>query len=212
MDSNNITTTSHRTTLRPDLQAIAAMVARGSSLLDVGCGEGELLAWLRDNKDVRGRGIELSQQGVHRAIAKGLSVIQGNADTDLAHYPDKAYDYVVLSQTLQTLREPKEVLGQLVRIARHAIVSVPNFGYWKNRLYLACHGRMPVTKSLSYEWYDTPNIHFCTITDFVVLCDTLGFRIEQRLYVNQFGIPSIFNNRGLFANLFGEQGVFMITG
>lgn len=198
--------------LRPDLKAIADLVPAGRSLLDVGCGEGELLAWLKEHKNVKGRGIELSQQGVHRAIAKGLSVIQGNADTDLSHYPDKAYDYVVLSQTLQTLQDPKDVLGQLVRIARHAIVSVPNFGYWKNRLYLACKGRMPVTKSLAYEWYDTPNIHFCTITDFVVLCDAMGLAIEKRFYVSQLGIPSSFNNRGLFANLFGEQGVFMITG
>jgi methionine biosynthesis protein MetW len=196
--------------LRPDLQAIANLVAPGSSLLDVGCGEGELLSWLKENQQVKGRGIELSQQGVHRAIAKGLSVIQGNADIDLEHYPDNAYDYVVLSQTLQTLREPDKVLGQLVRIARHAIVSVPNFGHWKNSLYLACKGRMPVTKSLSYEWYDTPNIHFCTIADFVVLCDRLGLTFEQRIYVNEFGIPGAFNHRGILANLFGEQGIFMI--
>lgn len=198
------------THLRPDLQAIADLVAPGSSLLDVGCGEGELLAWLKEHRQVKGRGIELSQQGVHRAIAKGLSVIQGNADIDLAHYPDQAYDYVVLSQTLQTLRDPRDVLAQLVRISRHAIVSVPNFGYWKNRLYLACKGRMPVTKALSYQWYDTPNIHFCTIADFVDLCDLLGLTIERRLYVSELGIPSSFNNRGLFANLFGEQGIFMI--
>ncbi len=198
------------TQLRPDLQAIANLVASGSSLLDVGCGEGELLAWLKENKQVKGRGIEISQAGVHRAIAKGLSVIQGNADIDLEHYPDNAYDYVVLSQTLQTLREPDKVLGQLVRIARHAIVSVPNFGHWKNRLYLVCKGRMPVTKSLSYEWFDTPNIHFCTIADFVVLCDELGLTIEQRIYVNEFGIPGAFHNRGILANLFGEQGIFMI--
>lgn len=198
------------TELRADLKVIAKMVTPGSTLLDVGCGEGELLAWLRDHKQVQGRGIELSQKGVHRGIAKGLSVIQGNADTDLEHYPDKAYDYVVLSQTLQTLREPNIVLQQLVRIAKHAIVSVPNFGYWKNRFYLACHGRMPVTKSLAYEWYDTPNIHFCTITDFVILCDVLGLTIEQRFYVNEMGEPSVFHNHGLFANLFGEQGVFMI--
>jgi methionine biosynthesis protein MetW len=198
------------TKLRPDLQAIADMVTPGSTLLDVGCGEGELLAWLKEHKQVKGRGIELSQQGVHRAIAKGLSVIQGNADTDLEHYPSGAYDYVVLSQTLQTLRDPRDVLAQLVRISSHAIVSVPNFGYWKNRLYLACKGRMPVTKSLSYQWYDTPNIHFCTITDFVVLCNMLGLTIEKRLYVNQFGIPSYFSGGGIFANLFGEQGIFMI--
>jgi methionine biosynthesis protein MetW len=137
-------------------------------------------------------------------------VIQGDADTDLQYYPDQAYDFAVLSQTLQTLRNPKEVLEQLVRIARHAVVSVPNFGHWKNRLYLACKGRMPVTKALSYQWYDTPNIHFCTISDFVNLCDELGFTIEKRLYVTHQGASGYFRNKGRFANLFGEQGVFMI--
>ena len=197
-------------TLRPDLQAIADMVEPGSSLLDVGCGEGDLLAWLQDQKKVSGRGIELSQNGVNRSISRGLSVIQGDADTDLQYYPDQAYDYVVLSQTLQTLRAPREVLEQLVRIARHAIVSVPNFAHWKNRMYLTFIGCMPVTKTLSYQWYDTPNIHFSTITDFVNLCESLHLTIEKRLYVTNQGVPTYFNNKGLFANLFGEQGIFMI--
>src|SRR5947207_2431009 len=138
------------TSLRPDLQAIADMVEPGSSLLDIGCGEGDLLAWLQENKKVSGRGIELSQGGVNRCITRGLSVIQGDADADLQYYPNQAYDYAVLGQTLQTLKNPKEVLEQLVRIARHAIVSVPNFGHWKNRMYLTLVGRMPVTKTLSY--------------------------------------------------------------
>lgn len=201
---------SHKQKLRPDLQAIADMVAPGSSLLDIGCGEGDLLAMLQESKKVSGRGIEISQSGVNRSIARGLSVIQGDADTDLEYYPDQAYDYAILSQTLQTLRRPREVLEQLVRIARHAIVSVPNFGHWKNRLYLACVGCMPVTKTLTYQWYDTPNIHFCTITDFVNLCETLGLTIEKRLYVTHQGIPAHFSNKGPFANLFGEQGIFMI--
>jgi len=196
--------------LRPDLQAIADMVAPNTTLLDVGCGEGELLAWLQQKKNVSGRGIELSQTGVNHSIAKGLSVIQGDADTDLQYYPDQAYDYAVLGQTLQTLRDPKEVLEQLVRIARHAIVSVPNFGHWKNRLYLTLMGKMPVTKTLSYNWYDTPNIHFCTITDFVNLCGDLGFVIEKRLYVSHQGVPTTFNNHDFFANVLGEQGIFMI--
>lgn len=208
MVSNQTPHTSH--TLRPDLLAIANMVPPESSLLDIGCGEGDLLALLQDSKKVSGRGIELGQSGVNRCIARGLSVIQGDADTDLQYYPDQAYDYAILSQTLQTLRHPHEVMEQLVRIARHAIVSVPNFGHWKNRLYLACIGRMPVTKTLSYQWYDTPNIHFCTITDFVNLCEGLGLTIEKRLYVTHQGVPAYFNNKGLLANLLGEQGIFMI--
>ena len=198
------------TALRADLQAIADMVAPNSTLLDVGCGEGELLAWLQEHKSVSGRGIEISQSGVNRSIAKGLSVIQGDADTDLQYYPDQAYDYAVLGQTLQTLHRPKEVLEQLLRIARHGIVSVPNFGHWSNRLYLMLHGKMPMSKTLSYPWYATPNIHLCTITDFVNLCDELGVTIEKRLYVTDQGHPAAFHKRGLLANLFGKQGIFMI--
>jgi methionine biosynthesis protein MetW len=165
---------------------------------------------LQNNKQVQGRGIELSQGGVNRCISRGLSVIQGDADTDLQYYPDQAYDFAVLSQTLQTLRAPKDVLEQLVRIARHAIVSVPNFAHWKNRMYLAFKGHMPVTKTLSYAWFDTPNIHFCTISDFVELCELMNVTIEKRLYLTNQGVPAAFHERGALANLFGEQGVFMI--
>ncbi len=196
--------------LRPDLRAIANMISPSSTLLDVGCGEGDLLSWLKEEKKVSGRGIELSQGGVNRCIARGLSVIQGDADIDLAYYPDKGYDYVVLSQTLQTLRQPKEVLKQLVRISRHAIVSVPNFGHWRNRIYLAVNGKMPVTKSLAYQWYDTPNIHFCTIIDFVKLCESLDLSIEKSIYVTEAGVSSSLLNNKHFANLFGQQGIFMV--
>ncbi len=197
--------------LRPDLAAIAGLIAPGSTLLDIGCGDGDLLAWLQEHKQVRGRGIELGQAGVNRCIARGLSVIQGDAETDLAYFPDQSLDYAVLSQTLQAMKEPKEVLRQLVRIARHAVVSVPNFGHWRNRLFLLAKGRMPVTKTLSYQWYDTPNIHFCTISDFVVLCEELGLIIEQRLYMTQSGEPAAFRARSRLANLLGEQGVFVIS-
>lgn len=197
--------------LRPDLRAIASMISPSSTLLDVGCGEGDLLSWLKEEKKVSGRGIELSQSGVNKCISRGLSVIQGDADIDLAYYPDNGYDYVVLSQTLQTLRQPHEVLKQLVRISRHAIVSVPNFGHWKNRLYLALNGRMPVTKSLSYQWYDTPNIHFCTITDFIRLCQSLDLSIEKSIYITETGVSSSVRDHALFANLFGQHGIFMVT-
>lgn len=196
--------------LRPDLQAIADMVEEKASLLDIGCGDGDLLEWLQREKQVLGRGIELSVSGVNNCISRGLSVIQGDASEDLKYYPDNAYDYAVLGQTLQRLNNPRETLEQLVRIARHAIVSVPNFGHWKNRLYLGLIGKMPVTKALNYQWYDTPNIHFCTITDFVNLCEELNLTIEKRLYVSRYGVPTYFHHKGPFANLFGEQGIFMI--
>lgn len=197
--------------LRSDLRVIADMIAPSSTLLDVGCGEGDLLAWLQEKKQVSGRGIELSQSGVNRCIARGLSVIQGDADIDLAYYPDKGYDYVVLSHTLQTLRQPKEVLQHLVRIASHAVVAVPNFGHWRNRLYLSYMGRMPVTKSLNYQWYDTPNIHFCTITDFMELCKELGLVIEKNMYITESGATSAVLSHARFANLFGQHGIFMVT-
>ncbi len=197
--------------LRPDLLVVADMIAPKSTLLDVGCGEGDLLSYLQQEKKVLGRGIELSQSGVNRCIARGLSVIQGDADIDLGYYPDNSYDYVVLSQTLQTLRNPKETLQNLVRIARHAIVSVPNFGHWKNRLYLACIGRMPVTRTLSYQWYDTPNIHFCTISDFIRLCEMLELKIENSVYITESGASSNVSSHPSFANIFGQNGIFMIT-
>jgi methionine biosynthesis protein MetW len=197
--------------LRPDLAAIAGMIPSESAVLDVGCGEGDLLAWLQTEKKVLGRGIELSQKGVNRCISRGLSVIQGDADVDLSFYPDNAYDYVVLSQTLQTLRHPREVLQHLVRIGKHAIVSVPNFGHWKNRLYLACNGRMPVTRSLSHEWYDTPNIHFCTITDFLRLCNEINLHVEKSLYITETGGISAISIHPILANLFGQNGIFMIA-
>lgn len=199
-----------KNTLRPDLKAIANLIEHGSSAIDVGCDEGDLLDFLQREKQVSGRGIELGQNGVNKCIARGLSVIQGDADTDLQYYPDQAYDYAILSQTLQTLRAPHEVLSHLVRIARYGIVSVPNFGHWKNRLYLLTKGRMPVTKTLSYQWYDTPNIHFCTITDFINLCESLGLTVEKRLYVTHHGAAAAFQHKNIFANLFGEQGIFVI--
>lgn len=196
--------------LRKDLEAVAGLIRPNSRVLDIGCGDGDLLAWLQAEKAVSGRGMELSQEGVNRSISKGLSVMQGDADTDLEYYSDRRFDYAILSQTLQALRRPKEVLEHMVRIAEHAVVSVPNFGHWKNRLYLAAKGRMPVTETLAYQWYDTPNIHFCTISDFVSLCEDMGLSIEKRLYVTHQGTTSYFRNKGLFANFFGEQGVFMI--
>lgn len=197
--------------LRPDLAVIASLIAPKSRVLDVGCGDGALLAHLRDAKQVDGRGVEINLDAVNRAIAAGIPVIQGDVDADLPHYPDGAYDYAVLSQALQAMRDPRVVLNDLVRIGRKAIVSVPNFGHWKNRLHLMLFGRMPVTKTLSYQWYDTPNIHFCTIKDFVIFCEELGITIEDRVGVDAHGHRTKFSGRGHFANLFCEQGVFLLA-
>lgn len=197
--------------LRPDLAVIASLIRPGARVLDIGCGEGDLLDWLRAHRQVDGRGIEIDQQQVHRAIARGIPVIQGDVGSDLQHYPDQSYDFVVLSQTLQTMSDPRTVLEQLVRIGQQAIVSVPNFGHWKNRLQLLVTGRMPVTKTLSYQWYDTPNIHFCTITDFVILAEQLGITIEERVVVDAGGEKARFTGHGFKANLFGQQGVFLLS-
>src|SRR2546422_8454205 len=157
---------------RVDLLFVAEMVAAGARVLDVGCGYGELLSILAENRGVDGRGIELSREGVNDSVAKGLAVIQGDADTDLVDYPDDAFDYVILSQTLQATRRPRQVLEHMLRIGRRAVISFPNFGHWNIRLQLLLGGRMPRTDNLPYSWYDTPNIHFCTIKDFRDLCMT----------------------------------------
>lgn len=159
-------TPSEQKAIRIDLQIIADMIEPDTRLLDVGCGNGDLLDYLVHFKQVDGRGIEISTEGVRSCVNAGLSVIQGDADTDLETYPDQAFDYVVLSQTLQTVTAPRVVLENMLRIGRRAIVSFPNFAYWRLRLYLALTGRMPVSKSLPYQWHNTPNIHLCTIKDF----------------------------------------------
>lgn len=197
--------------LRPDWQVIADLIEPGSRVLEVGCSDGTLLSWLEANKQIRGRGMELDQANVSECLAKGLSVIQGNADSDLAYYPDQSVDYVVLSRTLQALNAPKDTLQQLVRIGKRVVLSVPNFGHWQNRLYLLLKGRMPVTSELTYEWYDTPNIHFCTIRDFIKLCDELGYTIETQLYTSSFKTVTAFGSNSFIANLVGKQGVFVIS-
>ena len=197
---------------RVDLLNLASMVEPGSRVLDVGCGDGSLLRLLAEKRNVDARGIELSQSGVNLCVAKGLSVIQGDADTDLVYYPDGSFDYVILSQTLQAMRQPRVVLEHMLRIGRRAIVSFPNFGHWKIRLQLLATGRMPVTKNLAYTWYETPNIHFCTINDFIALVDDMGAVIEQASALDRFGRPVEMSLPRAMWNLFGEQAVFVLSG
>ncbi len=197
--------------IRVDLQIIADMIAPGTRVLDVGCGDGVLLDYLLNFKQVDGRGIELSADGVNACVSAGLSVVQGDADTDLKDYPDQAFDYVVLSQTLQAMHAPREVLEQLLRIGRKAVISFPNFAHWRLRWYLTARGRMPVSETLPYEWFETPNIHFCTIKDFSVLCRELGITVERSIALNPNGTPRRIGLSPFTANLLGEQAVFLLS-
>jgi methionine biosynthesis protein MetW len=197
--------------IRVDLQLVADLVAPGTRVLDVGCGDGTLLSYLAAFKQVDARGLEISMARVRAAVSQGLSVIQGNLETDLKDYPDQAFDYAILSQTLQATVNPRAVLQDLLRIARRAIVSLPNFGHWKVRWSLLVGGRMPMTPTLPDQWYDTPNIHLCTILDFVDLCRAMNVRIEQGFALNAQGLKQGFSATGWLANLFSEQAVFVLT-
>lgn len=198
-------------TSRVDLLLIAEMVTPGARVLDIGCGDGTLLRLLAEKRDVDGRGIELSQAGVNSCVAQGLSVIQGDADTDLVHYPDLAFDFAILSQTIQATYSPRHVLEQLLRIGKRAVVSFPNFGHWQVRAQLLFGGQMPQTDNLPDRWYDTPNIHLCTIKDFLGLCKDVGARVERTVALNAYG-RKLGVSMPLFAqNLFGEQAVFLLS-
>lgn len=199
-------------TLRADQKIIAKLIEANTKVIDIGCGEGELLSFLEAEKNIHGHGLEIESGKVSTAVSRGLSVIQGDGDNDLKHYPNNAFDYAILGQTLQIMQQPKEVLEETLRIAKKVIVAIPNFGHIANRIYFSSRGRMPVTKKLSYQWYETPNIHFCTIKDFVALARELGCRIEKQLYITNSGKPHKFSGDGsLIANIFGEYGIFVLS-
>jgi methionine biosynthesis protein MetW len=194
-------------TLRPDLAAIADVVPAGARVLDIGCGDGALLAHLRDTKGVDARGIDVLASNVATAVARGLSVVQGDADADLQDYPDGAFDMVILSDTLQAMRSPAAVLGELLRIGRRGVVSFPNFGHWRVRSSVLFGGRMPVTRTLPVSWHETPNIHLCTIDDFRGLVAALGLSIESARFLTGG------RQRGSgWPNLLAEQAVFVLAG
>jgi methionine biosynthesis protein MetW len=196
--------------LRPDLAAIAAMIPERAHVLDVGCGDGALLEYLIATKRIDGRGLELDQQNVNACVTRGLAVIQGDADADLVEYPSNVFDVVILSQTIQATRNPKSVLGHLLRIGGHVAISLPNFGNWRVRLDLLAHGRMPHTRLLNYEWYDTPNIHLCTIADFVALAAECGSEVEKAFAIRESGRADPMRADAWGPNLFAEAAVFLL--
>lgn len=193
--------------LRSDLALIARHITPGARVLDVGCGDGALMAALRDTAGADVRGLEIDPANVAAAVARGLPVVQGDADTDLGYYPDRSFDYAILSQTLQTTRRPDKVVEELLRIGREAFVSFPNFAHWRGRLSLLWGGRMPVTRLLPHRWYDTPNIHHLTIDDFRAVVRERGWNIDGQWFLNNGSETSSAN-----ANLFAEHAVFLLRG
>ena len=196
--------------MKPEFKIISDLIDENSHVLDVGCGDGILMEFLLKEKKVNIRGIEISKNKVQNCIAKGLTIIEGNAEDDLKQFPDKSFDYVILSQTLQAFLNPEKVINELLRIGKQAIVTRPNFGYWEIRLHLLLKGTMPVTKTLPDEWYNTPNIHLCTIKDFVFFSKDKNFRLSKSIALKD-NIPSFITDSNLaIKNLSSNLGIFLI--
>ena len=197
--------------MKNEFKIIANLLPIQSRVLDVGCGDGTLIEFLIKQKNIDARGIELAENKVKKCISRGLSVIQGNAETELSQFPDKAFDFVVLSQTLQAFYQPENVLNQLLRIGKKVIISIPNFGYWQVRTSLLFFGKMPVTKSLPDSWYNTPNLHVCSIKDFYQFCDKKKIKIDKIIGINNEKISSINRINLEMKNLLSEVGIFLIS-
>ncbi len=196
--------------MKAEYKIILELLEENSRILDVGCDDGTLMQFLKKNKKVDIRGIEISKKKVQTCVAKGLTVLEGNAELDLKQFPDRSFDYVILGQTLQAFVNPQAVIKELLRIGKKAIVTIPNFGHWKVRLNLLTKGTMPVTKTLPNNWYNTPNIHMCTIRDFVEFSKVIDFKIFKSLALTNKSISKINNLNLFFKNLFAELGIFLI--
>ncbi len=196
--------------MKSEFKIISSLIKENSHVLDVGCGDGVLMEYLLNEKKVNIRGIEISKSKIQNCIAKGLTIIEGNAEEDLKQFPDKSFDYVVLSQTLQAFLYPENVINQLLRIGKQAIVTIPNFGYWKIRLHLLLKGTMPITRTLPDEWYNTPNIHLCTIKDFVFFSRKKNFNLSKSIAMKSNQISYINNLNLNIKNLSANLGIFLI--
>tara|TARA_A100001015_G_scaffold59104_1_gene65159 strand:+ start:1053 stop:1649 length:597 start_codon:yes stop_codon:yes gene_type:complete len=196
--------------MKQEFKIISDLINKSSHVLDVGCGDGILMEYLIQEKKVNIRGIEISKTKVQNCIAKGLTIIEGNAEEDLKQFPDKSFDYVILSQTLQAFLNPEKVINELLRIGKQAIVTIPNFGYWKIRLHLLLKGTMPVTRTLPDEWYNTPNIHLCTLKDFVHFSKAKNFKLSKSIALKSNHLSYIKDSNLDLKNLISNLGIFLI--
>ena len=196
--------------MKKEFEVISQIIQNNKRVLDIGCGDGTLMEYLKNNKKIDIRGIEILKNNAQKCIGKGLSVIEGNAEKDLTQFPDGSFDFVILSQTLQAFLSPETVIKELLRIGKKAIVTIPNFGFWKVRLHLLVKGTMPVTKNLPDEWYNTPNLHMCTIKDFFIFCKKRNINIFKSLALNEEKISEISFKNLNYKNLISELGIFLI--
>ena len=196
--------------MKSEYKVISGIIEKNSRVLDVGCNDGTLMEFLKNNKNIDIRGIEISKEKVQTCIAKGLTVIEGNAEFDLKQFPNNSFDYVVLGQTLQAFINPEIVIKELLRVGKKAVVTIPNFGHWRVRFNLLFKGTMPITNSLPNDWYNTPNIHMCTIKDFFKFSKKINFKIYKSLALTNKNVSNINNSNLFLKNLFGELGIFLI--
>jgi|TARA_B100001093_G_scaffold92417_1_gene84500 methionine biosynthesis protein MetW len=196
--------------MKNEFKVIADIIEKDKRVLDVGCGDGTLMRFLKDNKNIDCRGMEISKNKVQKCIEKGLTVIEGNAENDLIQFPNKSFDYAILSQTLQAFLNPELVINELLRVGKKAIVTIPNFGYWKVRLHLLIKGTMPITKTLPDEWHNTSNLHMCSIKDFVYFAKSRNFKISKSLALNNKDISFIKDSNLGYKNLIADLGIFLI--